>query len=188
MSEQNLRRKQTERGNEAVHLFGNFLENVFGELNISIHEQAYSVGMNGCPDIVFREFGIEVKRVEFLAKHRYRKTEDYHSCQNQLKINSFEWDLQKDWCTKNKKKHVLVVVFAWGKTDPIFVGFLEEQIDGFREACKGRPSYKREKESTDYHNAFWFGKSSFELLRVGTVLNNMDNLCRFFDSIPENSA
>jgi hypothetical protein len=189
MSEQtNFRKKQTERGNEAVHLFGKFLEGLFGELNISIHEQGYSVGAFGCPDIVFREYGIEVKRVELLTKRHYRKTEDYNACQNCLKVNSFEWDLQKTWCRKNKKTHVLVVVFTWGRADPIYLGFTEQQINVFREDCKNRPSYKRENESTDYHNAFWFGKSSFELLRVGTVLNNEVALCKFFDAIPENSA
>jgi hypothetical protein len=182
-----FRTKQTERGNEALHFFASYLESVFGNFNISVHEHEYSTGQNGCPDIVFREYGIEVKRMEFLTKSRFNKSEDYHACQNWLKVNSFEWRDQKKWCRQNKKKHVLVVVFTWGRTS-LFVGFTEKQIDHMREECKNRPSYEREEASKDYREAFWFGKNSFELLRVGTVLNNEVALCQFFDAIPENSA
>jgi hypothetical protein len=184
---ENFRVKQTERGNEALHMFADYLESVFGNLNISVHEHGYSTGEYGSPDIVFREYGIEVKRIEFLAKKQYGKMEDYHAFQNALKMNGFEWKEQKTFCRKNKKKHVLVVVFTWGR-DSLFVGFTEKQIDTIREKCKTRPSYQNEESSTDYHKAFWFGTNSFTLLKTGTVLNNEIALCQFFDAIPENSA
>jgi len=58
--------KQTERGKDAVHSLASFLENIFGNFNLSVHESGYSRGEYGSPDIVFKEFGIEVKRIEFL--------------------------------------------------------------------------------------------------------------------------
>jgi hypothetical protein len=183
-----FRTQQTERGNEALHSFASFLESVFGNFHISVHEHGYGVGLNGCPDIVFREYGIEVKRMEFLTKQRYSPTEDYHVSLNWLKVNGFEWRLQKKFCRENKKCHVLVVVFTWGKADPIFVGFTEAQIDQIYAECKHRPSFEREETSTEYRKAFWFGASTFELLKRGKVLNNSDALSQFFDAIPEDDA
>jgi hypothetical protein len=180
------RTKQAERGKEAVHSLASFLENTFGNLHISIHEAGYSSGEYGSPDIVFREFGIEVKRIEFLAKERY-KGEEYPARLNTLKINSFEWRLQKEWCKLNKKQHVFIVVLTWGDQTPIYVGFTEEQIDGFRERCKHRRSAQRE-SSEEYRKAFCFGVNSLDVLKEGMVLNNPDFLCRFFDAIPENEA
>lgn len=123
------RSHQTERGNEALNLFANFLENKGGSLSVSIREPNYSAGTWGQPDIIHKEEGIEVKRVEFLCKHKFRDTKTVYAHLGHMSLLHESWNRLKKWCLENKKKPALVIVLTWGRQPPIFVKFSELEVD-----------------------------------------------------------
>lgn len=83
--------KQTERRNETLKMFAGFLEINGGSLIVSIHESHYSSGTQRQPDIVYKEFGIEVKRVEFLSRARFNKGDNFRLNIGTMSLNRDSW-------------------------------------------------------------------------------------------------
>lgn len=121
--------KQVERGNEAVEMLRAFLESKGGLLTVSIHESKYSSGSSGYPDLIFNEYGIEVKRVELLTKNRFKNGEEFYKHIGYFKIKHESWNSLKEWCKKNGKIPIAVAVLTSGSLRPIFIKFTQKQID-----------------------------------------------------------
>lgn len=148
------RMKQTERGLEAVEMLRAFLETKGGVLTVSVHETHYSSGYAGYPDLIFNEFGIEVKRVEILTKKRFNNGEKFYKNLGSLKIQHEAWNSLKEWCSDNGKKLIVVAVLTCGSLRPLFVKFTREQIDKFQQ------EQKRKK---------WIRFNFIEVLREGEI-------------------
>lgn len=131
------RTHQTERGNEALNLFAEFLEKKGGPLSVSIREPNYSAGSWGRPDIVYRECGIEVKRVEFLCKHRFEEKQRFYAHLGHMTLLHDSWNRLKEWCKENSKVPALVIVLTWGRKPPIFIMFSQQQVDQWQQEHKG---------------------------------------------------
>lgn len=148
------RMKQTERGLEAIKMLKDFIEKNYGLLNISIHEPKYSSGKDGFPDLVFRKFGVEVKRIEILTKHRFNKRQNFYAHIGWLKIRHESWNNLKEWCFENGKTPLLVTVLTCGKLSPIFVRFTKEQIDKLQQ---------------EQQHKKWFGLNIIDILLEGEI-------------------
>lgn len=120
---------QTERGIEALEMLANYLESKNGKLTVSIHETHYSSGCHGQPDIIYKEYGIEVKRVEIFSKTMFKEDEKYYIHLNNMGLSHQSWNYLKEWCKENSKIPMLVVVMTWGRQKPLFIKFSKEQID-----------------------------------------------------------
>lgn len=180
-----MRQTQTERGIEAVKMLADFLEKKSNLFNVSIFESGYSVGVHHYPDLVFRQFGVEVKRIEFLVKTRLKKSEDSRASLNNLKIYTASWDGLKDHCSKSNLVPILVAVVTLGRQPPIFVGFSSAQVDEMRHKYERNFSLQGGNTIMKPHNhrksiGYWFGINSFAILREGAILNNHDAFIRFF--------
>jgi len=127
--------KQTERGNEALEMLANFLESKNGKLTVSLHESHFSAGQQGQPDIVFKEYGIEVKRVKIFSMNIYtrKEKEECHLHLNNMCLAHESWNYLKEWCKEHKKIPMLIVVLTWGKQQPLFIKFSQKQIDKLQE-------------------------------------------------------
>jgi len=125
----NYKKKQVERGLEAVEMLRSFLEKKGGLLTVSVHENKYSSGSYGFPDLTFNEFGIEVKRVALLTKRKIENKDSFYNHIGRLKFNRESWKGLKEWCQNNGKKPMLVAVLTNGGQKPIFVYFYEPEID-----------------------------------------------------------
>lgn len=123
------RQRQTERGLEAVQSLAKFLESKNGPLTVSIHESHFSSGSHAQPDLVFGAYGIEVKRVEMFTRHHFPKKESYYAHLGHASLLHESWDGLKEWCKRNFKVPLLVVVLTWGRQAPIFVKLSQGQID-----------------------------------------------------------
>lgn len=179
MITENHRQTQTARGIEAVQMLADFLEKHAGVLNVSVFEKGYSVGVHHCPDLVFRQYGVEVKRIELLCRTRIKGSESSRLALNNLKIYTASWAGIKCHCVDLKLIPVLIAVVTFGKQPPIFVGFTADQIDEMERIYQHRHSPHGggvARESLGY----WFGVNSFAVLREGTILNIPENFNRFF--------
>lgn len=110
-------------------MFAKYLEEKYGHLTVSINESKYSSGSHGYPDIVFKEEGIEVKRVEFLGKHRFKDQEIFYGHLGYMSLLHQSWNWLKQWCSENKKEPSVVIVLTWANQSPLFIKFSKEQIN-----------------------------------------------------------
>ena len=149
------RAEQTERGNEALQFLADFLETKGGLFSVSMKETKYSMGVWGSPDLVFRDEGIEVKRVEFMARSRFNKGEEFRLHIGHVGLKHQFWNDLKKWCEGNKKIPALVIVLTWGKHPPIFVKFSKDQVDEMQ-----RQQIKNQ----------WIHLSSWDALLQGEIL------------------
>jgi len=154
MAHKSLRARQTERGLEAVKMLADFLEGKDGVLTVSIHESKYSSGVNGCPDLVYDSFAIEVKRVEFLTRHKFDKGEHYWTQLGQMSLLHESWERLKQWSKNNGKTPLIVLVLTVGKQDPLFVKLTQTQIDDLQQLQRGLK---------------WVKLSSWQALTLGEV-------------------
>jgi len=159
---------QTRRGKEALKMFVDFLETHFGPLQgLSVNEANYSTGSWSRPDVVFRQFGIEVKRVELMAKARIPDKDFYYAHLNNLSINHKSWDRMKTWCRQNQKKPVLVVVLTCGFQEPMFIRFNQFQVNALQQAQRSKK---------------WFQLNAWGVLREGIILTPW-NIHRDFEDV-----
>jgi hypothetical protein len=115
---------QPKIGKDAIIELSKLIESKNGLLNgLSIFESNFSTGLNSKPDLVYREYGIEVKNIQFLDKNNKLGT---------LKINSYSWFSLKDWCKKNNRKVLLIVRLTKNK-DSLFLIVKPEVIDLYKE-------------------------------------------------------
>lgn len=141
-------------------MFVDFLENHFGTLKgLSTNEKDYSTGSWSRPDVVFRQFGIEVKRVEFLTRHRIGDRDFYYAHLNNVSLLHESWDDMKTWCQKHKKKPALIVVLTCGRQDPIFVGFNQAQVDALQK---------------EQRHKVWVQMNAWTILREGIMLTDLN--------------
>lgn len=150
------RRKQTQRGNEAIDMLVKFLEANYGQLTVSAHESKYSSGIHGQPDVVFQQYGIEVKRVEFFVKHRIPQTDECYTHLNNLSIDPASWRRLKTWCQNNRKIPIVIAVVTHGRQEPIFILFRREQIDLL----------------ATQRTSKWIQINSWKLFHQGALMNN----------------
>ena len=126
----NKRALYVELGKQAVKALAKFLESKNGELVVSIHESQYSAGSFGQPDLVFKEYGIEVKRIQFVCKHKpYGRQKKPHINLGSFKLEHRSWTDLKAWCAQHGKTPLLVVALHYQRRKPIFVKLTQSQVD-----------------------------------------------------------
>lgn len=140
-----------------MKMFAEYLEKHKGPLTVSINEHNYSTGRDGNPDMIFGSYAIEVKRVEFLCKHRFQDGEMYHAFVGHMSLLHESWNWLKEWTVKNKKTLILVVVLTLGYQPPIFIKFSQDQIDALQQQQK--------------HKA-WIQLNVWDILKQGKMLHD----------------
>lgn len=153
MTKKSNRALQVQRGLEAVSALAKFLESKNGNLTVSIHESKYSSGAFGKPDLVFKGYGIEVKRLQMFCKHNFYEKQYAHLGHFSLLHQS--WEDFKCWCVLNLKTPLLVVALYYGQQKPIFVRLSKSQVDKLQ-------SQQRHKK--------WISLNGWECLRQGEIL------------------
>jgi len=193
------RQKQAKRGQQAVEMLAAFLEQQHGILTVSINESGYSTGQQYIPDMIFMNYAIEVKRIEFLTTTKSKSKDDMYTVHiNDLKVNSESWLGMQKFCKLHKKIPVLVAVLTWGRQPPLFIGFTKQQIDAYQLDCKDRPAaqpeytpegepYYPHHKSTSYVGYF-FGTNSWRLLQEGINLNQPNNFHTFFSCLKHSTT
>jgi hypothetical protein len=196
-----IRREQYERGYEGVQMLAKFLESHTGVLTVSVNEAQYSQGNMFFPDLVFLNYGAEVKRAELLTSNRFSKGQQFRGSLGSIHINNCGWHNLKAYCRKTSKELVLITVLTFGKQDPLFIGIEPEQVDVYiSEFEKRNPDAKPVeyqgklvyKEHLRKGGAFVGHHEQgsrvpvnvFRLLRDGKVLNHNDNFKSFFRRLP----
>jgi len=115
---------------QAVKALAKFLESKNGGLTVSIHESQYSSGAFGQPDLVFKEYAIEVKRVQVICKHKCdSKSQKMHSFLGHFSLEHQSWTDLKAWCVKHNKTPLLVVALYYARRAPVFVVLNQCQVD-----------------------------------------------------------
>jgi len=187
------------RGQQGVAMLTKFLEQQHCILSVSKSESNYSAGTQYTPDMIFMQYAIEAKRLEMVTSVNQPKRGDFRTALNWLKVNSDSWVHLKEFCVKNKKIPILIVILTWGKQEPIFIAFTEQQIDHYQIACQNReaakpeplpegkegfyyPHQQTEKEFRGWH----FGANTFDLLKDGTILNQPESFHKFFACLNHN--
>lgn len=140
-----------------MKMFAEFLEKHRGILTVSINEHNYSTGRDGKPDLIFGSYAIEVKRVEFLCKHRFQDGEMFRPHIGHMSLLHESWNWLKEWTIENKKTLILVVVLTLGRQPPIFIKFNQTQIDALQQAQK---------------NNKWIQLNVWDILQQGEMLHD----------------
>lgn len=149
-------------GIDAVKEVAALFETQLGVLTgLSIFESKYSTGNNGTPDLVFRQYGIEIKNIE-----RYTRSRGKGS----LKVNSASWRDLKKWCCEHHKRTCLIVRLTDGLSRPVFVLLKAEQIDGYEREFNCRNKQPLVKKCRNYRGRF-FSVSFERVLHDGVVLH-----------------
>jgi len=119
------RQEQTKRGLEGIKMLKSFFE--VNDIPFSPSSGSYDN-----PDIISKPFGIEVKRVEFLCKHRFNKRENFYIHLGDIKLCHESWNGLKEWCKKKGYIPLLIIVLTFKRQKPIFVRFTRKQIDSLQ--------------------------------------------------------
>jgi hypothetical protein len=152
-------------GRNAVIELSKIIELKNGLLNgLSIFESNYSTGVNSNPDLIFREFGIEVKNIEFLDKNNKLGT---------LKVNSNSWNSLKKWCNKNNKKVLLIVRLTKNK-DSLFLVLKSETIDLYRNEFDLRNKKPLINKCRNYKGRF-FGVNILRVISDSDIFDGVFN-------------
>jgi len=130
MKKKSNRAMQVQRGVEAVKALAKFLESKNGNLTVSIHEVNYSSGAFGKPDLIFKEYGIEVKRVQLCCFHKpYGRQKKPHINLGSFKLEHTSWADLKAWCAQQGKIPLLIIAIYYARRQPIFVKLSQSQVD-----------------------------------------------------------
>jgi hypothetical protein len=192
---------QYELGYEGVQLLAKFLESRTGILTVSVNESQYSAGNMFFPDCVFLNYGLEVKRSQFLTRSNFKRGQQFRAALSAIHINNCGWHYLKEYCSNNGKLLRLVTVLTWANQEPIFIGLSEPQVDKYISDFEERNPQSRPQEfegklvykvyirkqgpfAGHKTEGSFVSVNMFELLRVGTILNHPENFRRFFKDLP----